>query len=273
MPLDTVAGCLESALTPLLDGRRPRLACAGRTDAGVSALNQLVSFSCFPELSEQVLREAVDAAAPEAGTLRLLSAQRVPRSWHATFSTRWRRYVYLLPCDGLGVTSEAVHRQIAPLVGAPRDYGALGRGLPKGKDTHCTLLRARATHACLPRWATGASARRGTHPRARGLGGGGAGDDATGAAAIRIELVADRFLRRMVRTLVASAVWAAQQQPHTPCEGDEVGDEAEDDEAAAGGGSLLLRVATSGAQEYTAHPAPAQGLVFAGAGGEGDAWA
>ena len=243
-PHDTVSGRLDAAITPLLGGRRPRIACAGRTDAGVSALNQLVSFHSFPELTVEEIRDVVDGSSPD-GSLRLLDAQLVPPSYHATFSTRWRRYVYLLPSRGLGVTSEDIHRQLAPLAGVRRDYAALGRGLPRGKDTSCHFHRASASAVTLPRL-----------------------DDASllpAEEAIRIELIADRFLRRQVRTLVSSAVWAAQMQsgqvelPPTL-----LGDEGPDGER------LLLTMATSGLQEQTAHPAPARGLVFTGAGGEED---
>ena len=79
----------------VLDGdskerRNPRLASAGRTDAGVSAVGQLVTFNCWEALSAAALDEAIRAAAPD-GALRLVSAVTVPRSFHATFSTQWRR--------------------------------------------------------------------------------------------------------------------------------------------------------------------------------------
>ena len=137
------------------------------------------------------------------------------------------------------MSSGALQQQIAPLVGATHDYSALGRGLPRGKNTRCTLLRARASTVALAAAADGGS---------------------SDAEAIRIELVGDRFLRRMVRTLVSTAVWAAQREHE-----DQLASPSSD-------GSLLLRMATSGEQEQTAHPAPARGLVFAGAGGEGDVW-
>lgn len=265
-PHESVAGCIDAALRPMLDGRAPRLAVAGRTDAGVSALNQLCSFTSFPELGEADIRQAVECAAPTPGALRVLSADRVPRSFHATFSTRWRRYVYLLPAEELGVTSAELQQQIAPLVGSPYDYSALGRGVPRGKETRCTLLRARASTVVLPFGATDV--------------GEAVAASQPSSAAIRIEIVGDRFLRRMVRTLVASAVWAAQR------EGAAVGtDTSLEDDTSSGGvlrsnavvpaasSSLLMRMATSGEQTQTAHPAPARGLVFAGAGGESDTWA
>ncbi|KAL3917897.1 MAG: hypothetical protein SGPRY_006221 [Prymnesium sp.] len=63
-PLDTVMGCIERAIQPLLGNRRPRLASAGRTDSGVSALGQVVTFSTFEDLSSTDLRSAIDAIRP-----------------------------------------------------------------------------------------------------------------------------------------------------------------------------------------------------------------
>eukprot|EP00900_Chrysochromulina_parva_P019014 jgi/Chrpa1/27113/Chrysochromulina_OHIO_Genome00009424-RA len=229
-------GCVEAAIASLL-GERTVLACAGRTDAGVSAIGQLVTFSTFdPTLNFEALSRAVAAAAPSVGTLRLVSAQTVPRSFHATFSTAWRRYVYLLPANDatLGADADAIDRQLRPLVDAGEaHYGALGRGLPRGKSPRMRLQHASA--------------------RAVQLEG--------GARAIRFELVGDRFLRRQVRTLVATAVHAARE-----CgSGDAMGDVEEGDDDVAPG-SMLLRMATSGRQELTAHPAPPTGLVFADSG-------
>ena len=62
------------------------------------------------------------------------------------------------------------------------------------------------------------------------------------------DLVGDRFLRRQVRTLVATAVAAASGH-------------LDDDSPTS-----LLKACTSGRQELTAHPAPAEGLVFVAAG-------
>ena len=42
--LPTVQGALEAALAAILGGERPRLVCAGRTDAGVHARAQVVNF-------------------------------------------------------------------------------------------------------------------------------------------------------------------------------------------------------------------------------------
>ena len=135
--LPTVQGCLQDAISPLLDGKSElRLECAGRTDAGVSSLGQLVSFHSPPSLRPRALVDAVARASPQPGALRLVHARRAPRGYHATFATAWRRYAYLLaPAAGqtaAAVVSEAaaIQAALAPLVGSPRDFASLGRSVP-----------------------------------------------------------------------------------------------------------------------------------------------
>ena len=186
----TVQGCLQEALLPLLAGRSAlRLECSGRTDAGVSAVGQRVSFHAWPELEVRQLEAAVAAVAPAPGALRLVRARHRDESYHATFSTAWRRYAYLLP-RAAAAPAEAVEAEAArldallqPLAGELRDYAALGRGVPAGKETRMRLRHAAA--------------------RAVPLAGG------AGAFATRIDLIGDRFLRRQVRTLVSTVVAAA----------------------------------------------------------------
>ena len=124
--LPTVSGCLQEAISPLLEGRNSlRLSCAGRTDAGVSALGQLVSFYSWAHLDPTQLKDEIAAAGPAPGSLRVLEARRVSRSFHATFSTSWRRYAYLLPrtpgMSPMDVADEAreIDRVLQPLAGAP----------------------------------------------------------------------------------------------------------------------------------------------------------
>ena len=124
-PLPTVEGCLQEALRPLLDGKSElRLSCAGRTDAGVSALGQLVSFHSSPQLGEAELAKAIAEAAPRAGALRLVRARRMAPGYHATYSTAWRHYAYLLPpppnATRAAVAAEvaALDKLLRPLAGA-----------------------------------------------------------------------------------------------------------------------------------------------------------
>jgi len=98
--LATVQESLEAALQPL--GLRGRIDVAARTDAGVHALAQVVTFWSSADWEPAALRAAVNAATPPA--LLCLDAARVAPSTHARASAVARTYVYLFgtpPPDGL----------------------------------------------------------------------------------------------------------------------------------------------------------------------------
>jgi tRNA pseudouridine38-40 synthase len=90
--LPTVQEALEQALRAL--GLRGPLAVAARTDAGVHALDQVVSFPARVDLDPEELRRAVNARTPEG--LACLEAWRATRSFHARASALSRTYVYLV---------------------------------------------------------------------------------------------------------------------------------------------------------------------------------
>ena len=76
---------------------------AGRTDRGVSAISQIISFATFDDVTaDDILREFNASLACRQGHLWAWDCQRVPRKFQALFSATWRRYLYLFPlCDGL----------------------------------------------------------------------------------------------------------------------------------------------------------------------------
>ncbi len=90
--LPTVQSALETALGAL--GLRVPLAVAARTDAGVHALRQVVSFSARAALDAEALRRDLNAALP--GGVLVLDAHRVERSFHARNTALARTYVYLV---------------------------------------------------------------------------------------------------------------------------------------------------------------------------------
>jgi tRNA pseudouridine38-40 synthase len=90
--LPSVQECLERALRPL--GLAGRIDAAARTDAGVHALCQVVTFWARAEHEPGALRAAVNAATPPE--LWCLAAARVPPSAHARAGARQRRYLYLV---------------------------------------------------------------------------------------------------------------------------------------------------------------------------------
>jgi tRNA pseudouridine38-40 synthase len=90
--LASVQASLEEAL--LRAGVRAPLAVAARTDAGVHAVGQVVSFAARADLDPDALRRTVNAALPEG--LLALDAYRVRPSFHARNTATGRRYVYLV---------------------------------------------------------------------------------------------------------------------------------------------------------------------------------
>ncbi len=90
--LPTVEDALLTAMRPL--GIVPRLEVAARTDAGVHALDQLVSFGVRAEIDPEALRIAVNLGSPPA--LSCLDAWRASPSFHARASAVRRTYGYLV---------------------------------------------------------------------------------------------------------------------------------------------------------------------------------
>ena len=88
----TVQGCLEEALAHI--GIRARLEAAARTDAGVHAVEQVVTFWARASFEPAELRAAINEQTPPG--LLCLDAARVPGHVHARASARSRTYVYLV---------------------------------------------------------------------------------------------------------------------------------------------------------------------------------
>ena len=92
--LRTVQGELESALRTLTGGV-PRLSVAGRTDAGVHATGQVVSFEA--EADPDRLGRALNALLPP--DVAVLAARRSPRGFDARRSATAREYRYVVRTD------------------------------------------------------------------------------------------------------------------------------------------------------------------------------
>jgi tRNA pseudouridine38-40 synthase len=90
--LPTVQEAVEAGLRRA--GVAAPLQVAARTDAGVSALDQVVGFTTRADLDPAALRRAVNEASPEG--LLCLGAARAPPNFHARASALGRRYVYLV---------------------------------------------------------------------------------------------------------------------------------------------------------------------------------
>jgi tRNA pseudouridine38-40 synthase len=154
----TVQEALEDALARA--GIRAALAAAARTDRGVHAVSQVVSFAVRAALDPAGLRRSLNAALPEG--IAVLDVWAAPRSFHARASARSRTYVYLvgheLPPELRAyawslpdlrafpdardriLDPGALRRELAAAVGS-HDFGAFARPGPR-RNTTRTLLRA-----------------------------------------------------------------------------------------------------------------------------------
>lgn len=89
----TVQDTLEAALAPIA-GEPVRTHCAGRTDAGVHALMQVVHFDAPQPRPLQAWVRGVNAGLPPA--VAVVAASAAPEGFHARFDARARTYRYLL---------------------------------------------------------------------------------------------------------------------------------------------------------------------------------
>ena len=127
-------GALETALSRVA-AEPVTVHAAGRTDAGVHATSQVVSFSTPVERPERAWRLGVNSHLP-AG-INVHWAQSVPESFHARFSALSRRYLYLYvdePESALGLAqwwsvphaldADAMHQAAQALLGE-QDFSAV----------------------------------------------------------------------------------------------------------------------------------------------------
>ncbi|RZJ18405.1 MAG: tRNA pseudouridine(38-40) synthase TruA [Brevundimonas sp.] len=88
----TVQGAVETALTAFC-GETIRLAAAGRTDTGVHAIGQVISFDLARDWPEATVMNALNAHLVQEA-VAVLDCARVEGDWHARFSATGRAYLY-----------------------------------------------------------------------------------------------------------------------------------------------------------------------------------
>lgn len=192
--LHTVQGELERALE-LLYRRKVPLVCAGRTDTGVHARGQVVSFEVTPDELE---------ARPSSALVRSLNALtvpeitvpqvgKVPDGFSARFSAKSRRYKYFISdaqtpplvmrdfawqlrsCDSLNV--EAMNQACKPLIGEHDFKSFCLASSAEGKPT-CREVLDLSVYRC----------------------------DVMGDNLICIDITGSSFLHSMVRTIAGTLV-------------------------------------------------------------------
>lgn len=90
----TVQSVLTQTLSRLLPREEVTLSAAGRTDTGVHALGQVVSFETNSDLPLERWAIALNSMLPR--DLAVARAEEAPYGFHARFSARQRTYGYLI---------------------------------------------------------------------------------------------------------------------------------------------------------------------------------
>jgi tRNA pseudouridine38-40 synthase len=90
---NTIQAELERAVHEVT-GEQIRVVASGRTDAGVHALGQVVSFSSGTHLSADVLARAIDANLPK--DIGILDVREAPEGFHAIRDAVSKRYRYII---------------------------------------------------------------------------------------------------------------------------------------------------------------------------------
>ena len=175
----SVQATIEGALSKVADAPL-RVVCAGRTDAGVHALGQVVHFDSGVRRTLDAWRRGANANL--GGDVAVVGAREAPDDFHARFSARWRHYRYLLlnRPDRPAVLGGRVAHERRPL-----DLSRLraGAGLLVGAHDF-SAYRASACQAKSPVRTVYA-----LHVERRG-------------ARVWFDVVADGFLHHMVRNIV-----------------------------------------------------------------------
>ena len=89
----TVQGVLEEALQPI-ENRRVVVHAAGRTDAGVHAVGQVVSFSLTSPIASDALLRALNVRLPE--DVRVMRVEEAAPDFNARFDARHKTYQYAI---------------------------------------------------------------------------------------------------------------------------------------------------------------------------------
>ena len=185
----TVQGEIDSALGKLL-GREVSTVGAGRTDAGVHALGQVMGLRDAPDdIDLDKVQAAVNATCGPA--IAITSARSMHPDWHARFSARSRTYIYAIhqgdapdpfkartcwehpePLD-LAAMNEA-----AGSLTGPHDFTSFGR-VPEGGSAERVLYELRC-------WKSG--------------------------DVLLIRARANAFLHQMVRSLVGTLVYVGEHR-------------------------------------------------------------
>lgn len=183
----TVQGVLEDALNRIT-GEAIRTVASGRTDAGVHALGQVVSFSTESRLSAEIFQRALNAELPI--DVAVQSAEEVRQGFHATHDALRKRYRYTIHD---GPVRDVFRLRYAWHIHERLDADAMDRAARYLLGTHdfCSFQTAGSERTTTVRTIFDIEVRRGR-----------AGE----SDLVTTEVEADGFLYNMVRSIMGTLV-------------------------------------------------------------------
>ena len=180
----TIQGVVEASLSVLAAGGPVRIAAAGRTDTGVHALGQVISFELEREIRSDELRRALNALLPP--DVRALEVREAPAGFHARRSAVSKLYRYELDMGEVQLpTRRRLAGHVAWILDSERVRDAAA--LYVGRHDFASLASAGSSVRTTVREVTRSEVRF---------------RDAT----LVYEVEADGFLRKMVRSMVGGLV-------------------------------------------------------------------
>jgi len=199
------------------NGEGVNLRVCGRTDAGVHAIGQVCRFRTrVPFDDADLLKHLQSLNSSHFNKLRVLSVQQVSLHFHPTDTCKCRAYTYLLNCNDVTADQmEKLNSMLKELEGKELNYFGVSYGPVNRKTGRCVMFHSRARFVV---------------------------NIHDGTKAVCVELVGNRFLRRMVRILVATALRLAFLPTSTP--------------------SSLLNLILEKDRRLASSAAPPEGLIF-----------
>lgn len=194
----SIQGTLQEALTAVT-GEQATVTGAGRTDAGVHAIEQVAAFTTASELPAGTIKAALNAHLPDA--IRILDAREERSDFHPRYDAKGKRYFYMIASSR--ILSPFLYRYVWRVPQA-LDIAAMRRALEHLRGTHdFSAFRASGCGArSTVRTITSLSVE---HLDAISF----MTIDIPGRF-IKIVVEGDAFLRHMVRNIVGTAVEAGK---------------------------------------------------------------